>query len=73
MGDVLIRDVDDDVIAAIDENAARLGVSRSEYVRRCLARDAAAQGRAVGVDDLAQFADTFRDLANPGIMSQAWH
>lgn len=72
MADVLIRDVDDDVIAAVDEHAARLGLSRSEYVRRCLARDAAAQDRAVGVGDLIRFADTFPDLANPGVMFQAW-
>ena len=32
--DVLIRDVPDDVIAALDARAGRLGLSRSEYVRR---------------------------------------
>ena len=37
MTDVLIRDVPEEVIAAIDAHAARLGVSRSEYVRRRLA------------------------------------
>jgi Ribbon-helix-helix protein, copG family len=35
--DVLIRDVPDDVIAALDAHAGRLGLSRSEYVRRRLA------------------------------------
>ena len=34
MTDVLIRDVPEEVIAAIDARAARLGVSRSEYVWR---------------------------------------
>ena len=36
MADVLIRDIPDDVIAALDAHAARLGLSRSEYVRRRL-------------------------------------
>ena len=36
MTDVLIRDIPDDVIAALDAHAARLGLSRSEYVRRRL-------------------------------------
>ena len=45
MTDVLIRDVPDDVIAAVDARAGRLGLSRSEYVRRRLAQDAAAGER----------------------------
>jgi hypothetical protein len=72
MTDVLIRDVPDDVIAALDAHAGRLGLSRSEYVRRRLAQDAATEGSAVSVEDLARFADTFGDLADPDVMSQAW-
>jgi len=72
MTDVLIRDVPDEVIAALDAHAGRLGLSRSEYVRRRLAQDAAASGSPVGVEDLARFADTFADLADPDVMSQAW-
>ena len=41
MTDMLIRDVPDDVIAALDAHAGRLGLSRSEYVRRRLAHSAA--------------------------------
>lgn len=72
MTDVLIRDVPDDVIAALDAHAARLGLSRSEYVRRRLAQDAALQDTAVSVEDLTRFADAFRDLADPDVMSRAW-
>ena len=72
MTDVLIRDVPDDVIAALDTNAARLGLSRSEYVRRRLAQDAATPGSPVTVADLARFAGTFGDLADPDVMSRAW-
>ena len=43
MTDVLIRDVPDDVIAALDAHAGRLGLSRSEYVRRRLAQYAPRQ------------------------------
>ena len=71
MTDMLIRDVPDDVIAAVDARAARLGLSRSEYVRRRLAQDAAADA-AVSTEDLARFAEVFSDLADPDVMSQAW-
>ena len=72
MTDVLIRDVPDDVIAAVDARAGRLGLSRSEYVRRRLAQDAAAACAAVSTQDLARFAEVFSDLADPDVMSQAW-
>jgi plasmid stability protein len=72
MTDMLIRDVPDDVIAALDAHAARLGLSRSEYVRRRLAQDDSASGAPVAVDDLVSFAETFGDLADPDVTSQAW-
>jgi len=72
MADLLVRDVPDDVVAALDAHAARLGLSRSEYVRRRLAQDAATPGAPVSVDDLARFAGTFADLADPDVMSGAW-
>ena len=72
MTDMLIRDVPDDVIAALDAHARRLGLSRSEYVRRRLAQDAATAGSPVSAEDLARFADVFGDLADPDVMSQAW-
>lgn len=72
MTDMLIRDLPDEVIAALDAHAGRLGLSRSEYVRRRLAQDAATSGSAVDVQDLARFAEVFGDLADPDIMAQAW-
>jgi plasmid stability protein len=72
MTDMLIRDVPDDVIAALDAHARRLGLSRSEYVRRRLAQDAAVTGSPVRAGDLARFAETFGDLADPDVMSRAW-
>ena len=72
MTDILIRDVPDAVIAALDTHATRLGLSRSEYVRRRLAQDATATDTPVTVADLAHFAEQFADLAEPDIMGQAW-
>jgi len=72
MTDVLIRGIPDEVIAALDAHAARLGLSRSEYVRRRLGQDAATPGSPVSVHDLARFAHTFADLADPDVMSPAW-
>jgi hypothetical protein len=72
MTDILIRDVPEDVIAAVDAHAGRLGLSRSEYVRRRLAQDPARQDSPVSVEALARFADVFGDLTDPDVMSQAW-
>jgi hypothetical protein len=72
MTDMLIRDVPDEVVAAVDARASQLGLSRSEYVRRRLAQDAAATGAAVSVQDLARFTELFNDLDNPEVMSRAW-
>jgi len=70
--DMLIRDVPDDVIAALESHARRLGLSRSEYVRRRLAQDAAVTNFPVSAGDLARFAETFGDLGDPDVMSRAW-
>ncbi len=72
MTDMLIRDVPDEVLAAVDARAGRLGLSRSEYVRRRLAQDAAAPEAPVTTADLARFAEVFADLADSEVMDQAW-
>lgn len=72
MADILIRDVADEVVAAIDAKAQRLGLSRSEYLRRALARERDTEVASVSVSDLEAFADAFRDLADPEVMRGAW-
>lgn len=72
VSDILIRDVPDEVVAAIDARAARLGLSRTQYLRRRLAQDAGADTVPVTSDDLRSFADTFSALADDGVMSPAW-
>ena len=71
MPDLLIRDVPEDVIASLDLIANRLGLSRSDYLRRALARIAPRTGVA-SVRALAQFEATFTDLADEDVMRDAW-
>lgn len=72
MTDLLIRDVPDDVVAAIDAKSKRLGISRTEYLRRTLERERASTGDDVTVADLVRFTDAFGDLAVPDVMRRAW-
>ena len=72
MADILIPDVPVDVVAAIDLNAQRLGLSRSGYLRRVLARERHAQSGDVFAADLAGFTAAFADLDDPKVMRRAW-
>lgn len=72
MNDVLIRDLPDDVLAALDQLAARVGLSRTEYIRRRLVQDARTSRTAVTGDDWRRFAATCGDVAAPGVMDRAW-
>lgn len=72
MPDLLIRDVPEEVVAAIDGKARRLGLSRTEYLRRALVREQATTGERVTIDDLARFCERFADLADEGVMRSAW-
>ena len=69
VADILIRDVPDDVVATLDANAQRAGLTRAEYLRRVLA---AQQGRVVTREDLNRFAKRTTDLGNPEVMAAAW-
>jgi hypothetical protein len=72
MADVLIRDVPDSVLAGVDAHAARLGLSRVEYIRRRLASDAAVLNEPVTTQDLRKFGERFADLADAEVMDAAW-
>jgi hypothetical protein len=69
---ILIRDLPEHVIAAIDANAERLGLSRNEYLRRQLARETPGPRPKVTVEDLRRFAEVFADLNDPDVMAGAW-
>jgi hypothetical protein len=72
MTDILIRDVPDDVVAAIDASAHRAGLSRTEYLRRALARERMGDAGTVDVRSLEILAERFRDLQDPEVMGSAW-
>lgn len=72
MTDVLVRDVPEHVVAALDARASRLGLSRTEYLRRRLAQEAVASPERVTVEHLHVFAETFADLADAEVMTGAW-
>ncbi len=69
MTDILIRDVPDEVVAALDANAQRAGLTRAEYLRRVLADQ---QGPAVTREHLERFAARTTDLDDPQVMAAAW-
>ena len=72
MTDILIRDIPDDVIAAIDARARRVGLSRSEYLRRTLERERAGSEGPVTVAHLTRVSVLAADLDDPEVMSGAW-
>ncbi len=72
MTDILIREVPDEVLAAIDAKAKRVGLSRSAYLRRALARERVQDSGPVTIDQLARMATLATDLDDPGVMSDAW-
>ncbi len=67
--DILIRDVPDDVVAALDANAQRVGHTRAEYLRRLLADQ---QPPALTREQLNRFAERTADLNDPEVMAAAW-
>ena len=72
MPDILIRGVPDDVVAAVETNAKRAGLSRAEYLRRMLGREQRGAGGDVTVDSLQRFRETFSDLDDADMMHSAW-
>jgi hypothetical protein len=72
MTDILIRDIPDEVLAAIDARAKRVGLSRTEYLRRTLERERVGSSGPVTVDHLDRVATLAADLDDPDVMSGAW-
>lgn len=55
MTDVLIRNVPEETLKRVDARAARLGLSRSEYLRRQIERDVARGDEQASREDLGKF------------------
>jgi hypothetical protein len=70
--DVLIRDVPEEVVAAIEDKARRLGLSRTEYLRRQMLRVATSTHAPVTAESLQRFNQLFPDLGDPEVMRGAW-
>ena len=70
--DLLIRDVPEEVVAALDAEARRLGLSRSQYLRRRLSQAFPRESREVTVADLERFEGDFDGLTDAELMDQAW-
>ena len=71
MADILIRDVPDDVVAAVDANASRAELSRVEYLRRMLERECA-RTPEVTVESFRRLAETCADARDPEFIASAW-
>ncbi|MFT4088262.1 MAG: CopG family transcriptional regulator [Gordonia sp. (in: high G+C Gram-positive bacteria)] len=71
MTDILIRNVDDAVLARIDDEAQRRGVSRSEFLRQGLHTIAYPRSRTTQAD-LERFSNLASDLLDDDVMSKAW-
>jgi hypothetical protein len=74
MPDVLIRGLSEAAVARIDVDAASVGLSRNEFLRRRLEaeRSTAATGGQLTVEDLRRAAEAAKDLDDPQVMEAAW-
>jgi len=72
MPDILIRDVPEGVIALLEQRARLAGLSRTEYLRRMLARESTDRTTHATLDDWHAFAGRHTDLDDAEVMRQAW-
>lgn len=73
MTDILIRGVAADSVARIDAEAAKLGLSRNEYLRRRIDEGVRpGDDQVTTMEDLRRMTEAVADLADPDVMSQAW-
>ncbi|MEM9609683.1 MAG: ribbon-helix-helix protein, CopG family [Actinomycetota bacterium] len=72
MTDILIRDVPDDVLEAIDAKAKRLGLTRSDYLRRALERERTTAAKLVTAEQLGHLAELLPDLSDPQVVGDPW-
>lgn len=72
MADMVISDVSEETVRAIDAAAGRLGLTREEYLRRLVDREAATGRLAVTPEGLARFANRVAELDDAETMDAAW-
>jgi len=72
MADLLIRDISPELVNALDEKASALGLSRVEFLRRTLSREAQVSVDSVTEAHLVALLELLPDLADEEIMRGAW-
>lgn len=72
MANVLIRNLDEDDLARLDELAARAGLSRNEFLLRHLQQAARRDTGPLTAADFEKFAERSRDLLDESVMRGAW-
>lgn len=72
MTDILIRNVAEEDLRRIDGRAARLGLSRNEYLKRTIAQEAGRGDSVAGISDLRRFGELSADLLDEDVMRRAW-
>lgn len=74
MTDILIRGLSAEAVARIDARAARLGLSRNEYLRRQLDATTVdgAESPRVTSADVRRASHAARDLDDAEVMNAAW-
>ncbi len=72
MPDVLLRNISTDDLAQLDARAERLGISRTELMRRLLQREIRRTTQPVTVADLTTMKYLIADLADDELMADAW-
>jgi len=72
MPNILVRDLSQEAIDRIDAEAANLGLSRNEYLRRKFEESPSRAERAITAEDWQRSAAVFADLADPTVMDAAW-
>ena len=72
MTDILIRNVADGDLQRIDARAARLGLSRGEYLRRRIVQEAATSDASLTLSSLQRAAELSSDLLDDDVMRGAW-
>lgn len=68
MTDILIRNISAETLSRVDVLANRAGLSRAEYLRRTIDREASRSDELATIDDLGKFAL----LADDEHMAGAW-
>ncbi|OLT23092.1 hypothetical protein BJF81_12005 [Ornithinimicrobium sp. CNJ-824] len=72
MPNILIRNFPNEDLALLDEQARRVGLSRTEYLRRRLHEQAHRDQAPVTAADLDALAELLPDLGDSEVMRDAW-